>query len=111
MLAVDMHNTQNNTKIWMVSRHPGAIEWIKAQGVPVDYFVTHLTEAQYPTKDDIVIGSLPIHLVAELNAKGVRFFHIEVNIPAELRGKELTATQLKALGGSLQEYRAQMNTA
>lgn len=96
-----------SAKVWMVSRHPGAIEWVKAEGVSVDHFVSHLTSDNYPKPMDIVIGSLPIHLVAELNANNIRFFHLQVNIPSELRGQELSAEQLKALGGTLHEYQAQ----
>jgi CRISPR-associated protein Csx16 len=95
---------ENTGAVWLVSRHPGAIEWVKSQESSIDHEVTHLSVEAYPKSGDIVIGSLPVHVIAKLNEQGIRFFHIQVNIPAELRGQELTKKQLESLGGSLQEY-------
>ena len=95
---------KNTGEVWLVSRHPGAIEWIKSQESSIDHEVTHLSVESYPKSGDIVIGSLPVHIIAKLNQQGIRFFHVQVNIPSELRGQELTKEQLESLDGSLQEY-------
>lgn len=48
-----------------VSRHQGAIEWIKQQSIQVDVFVEHLNVEEIQA-DDVVIGTLPLHLAAEV---------------------------------------------
>ena len=47
------------TRTWFVSRHPGALEWIKRQRHPFDLHVTHLDPALI-APGDRVIGSLPV---------------------------------------------------
>lgn len=48
-----------------VSRHQGAIEWIKQQSIQVDVFVEHLNVEEIQA-GDVVIGTLPLHLAAEV---------------------------------------------
>lgn len=37
--------------VWFVSRHQGAIEWIKLQSIQVDAFVEHLNVDSIQAKD------------------------------------------------------------
>lgn len=88
---------------WFISRHQGAIDWAKQQGIAVDHWVTHL-DAGKIRSGDIVIGTLPVHLAAEICQKGARFFFLELNLLADQRGKELTADEMSQAGCSLAEY-------
>ncbi|MDA0129467.1 CRISPR-associated protein Csx16 [Vibrio sp. MarTm2] len=88
---------------WFVSRHPGAIQWAKAQAIPVDRFVTHL-DIQSIQKGDHVIGNLPIHLAEQICLYGARYFHLSLDLPPELRGQELSAEQLNELKAEVREY-------
>ena len=89
--------------VWFVSRHQGAIEWIQKQNVKIDQFVTHL-DAKKVQNNDIVIGTLPIHLAAEICAKGAKFYFLTVNVTKEQRGKELTYQQLMEQNCSIQPF-------
>ncbi|HHW7506434.1 TPA: CRISPR-associated protein Csx16 [Mannheimia haemolytica] len=89
--------------IWFVSRHQGAIEWIKQQAIHIDRFIEHLDVAEIQAGDTI-IGTLPIHLAAEVCAKGATFYFLSVDIEREQRGTELTLEQLNHQGCSLQQF-------
>lgn len=89
---------------WFVSRHPGALEWAARQGLQIDRFATHLDPAEVQG-GDTVIGSLPVHLAAVVCQRGGRYLNLSVTLPAELRGKELSADKLDQLGARLEQYR------
>lgn len=89
--------------IWFVSRHQGAIEWIQQQGIQIDRFESHLDVSLVQT-GDVVIGTLPIHLAAQVCEKGATFYFLSVNVSREQRGTELTAKQISEQGGCLQSY-------
>lgn len=86
-----------------VSRHPGAVEWARRQGLTVDLWVAHVDAARVGA-GDTVIGSLPLHLAAEVAARGARFLHLTLDIPAEWRGRELSADELEMAGARLEEF-------
>ncbi len=89
--------------VWFVSRHPGALDWFGSQGIAVDCVVPHLRPDQV-AEGDLVIGTLPIHLAAAVCARGARYVFLAVDLPAHLRGCELTAEQMTALGATLEEF-------
>lgn len=91
---------------WLVTRHVGATEWLRRQGYPVDHEIAHLDATRVST-GDLVIGTLPLHLAAAVCARGARFLFLAVDIPAGLRGTELSAAQLDALGARLEAYSVQ----
>ena len=76
-----------------VSRHAGAIEWMKRQPVHVDRWVSHL-QASEVNAGDTVIGVLPMHLAADICAKNARYLALEFNMPMAFRGQELTCEEL-----------------
>lgn len=88
---------------WFVSRHPGAVAWAKRQGIAVDHQLGHL-DPQQVAAGDSVIGTLPINLAAEVCARGARYYHLALKVPAEMRGTELDAEQLERLGARLEPY-------
>lgn len=75
--------------VWFVSRHPGAIEWVKLQNIQIDRFESHL-DTSLVQAGDVVIGTLPIHLAAEVCQKGAKFYFLSINVTPEQRGTELT---------------------
>lgn len=88
---------------FFISRHPGAVDWIKQQGIAIDRWESHLDLADVKAGDK-VIGTLPIPMVAALNKKGATYLHLNVAVPASLRGQELSEDTLYALGASLQSF-------
>lgn len=88
---------------WFVSRHPGAVQWAQRQNLHIDHFVPHL-DLQLIQPEDTVIGSLPVNLAAQACARGARYLHLSLELPAHLRGQELTADQLDALGAKIQAF-------
>lgn len=94
---------------WFISRHPGAVEWARRRRLPVDRYVAHL-DALAVQPGDTVIGSLPVNLAAVVCERGARYLHLSVELPAHLRGQELTADQLEELGAEVREYRVENTT-
>lgn len=88
---------------YFVSRHPGAIAWAKQQGLAVDRQVSHLEIATIQ-EGDKVIGTLPIHLAARVCEIGGRYFHLNLDLPADKRGQELSASDIQLYGASIEEY-------
>ena len=88
---------------WFVSRHPGAIEWAKRQNLAIDCWVEHLDPAQVKT-GDVVIGTLPVNLAADVCTRGARYFHLALNVPAAWRGRELTMDDLQLLAAQIVPY-------
>ncbi len=91
--------------IFFVTRHPGAVDWAERQGLHVDQIVDHL-ESDDAQPGDTVIGTLPVNLVAEINARGAQYLHLTLELPPELRGKELTAEDMRRCGARLESYSA-----
>ena len=89
--------------VYFVSRHPGARQWAEEEGLVVDAVVDHLDPAAV-VAGDTIIGSLPIHLAAEICARGCRYLHLCLVVPRELRGCELTAAEMREYGARLEEY-------
>ena len=91
---------------YFISRHPGAIAWAEQQGFQIDKCVPHF-DVSCVQPGDIILGILPIHLVAEVNTKGGRYYHLTLELSAKTRGKELTADDMRACHARLEEYTAQ----
>lgn len=88
---------------YFITRHPGARAWAERQETPIDRFVEHL-DIRDIRPGDIVMGSLPVHLAAEVCARGARYFHLTLNLPPAERGRELSAEELKGFEASLREF-------
>jgi len=91
---------------FFVSRHPGAAEWAQEQGLVVDLAVAHLDPAEVEA-GDVVVGTLPVNLAAEVCARGGRYLHLSLDLPADWRGRELSAADMRACGARLEAYRVQ----
>lgn len=92
---------------YFVTRHAGAREWASRRGIKVDQMVDHMTQDHIASLNagDVIIGVLPINLAAQVCARGGRYLHLSMEVPPSLRGKELSADEMEALGASIQEYK------
>jgi len=90
--------------VLFVTRHPGAREWAHQQGLEVDALVDHLDIDRVQPGDE-VIGSLPVNLAARICERGGRYLHLSLDLPRELRGRELTAQQMQQCNARIEEYR------
>lgn len=89
--------------VWFVSRHPGALEWMRCSGHGFDRHVAHLTP-EWIAPGDQVFGSLPINLAAEVCARGARYWHLSLRLGPLDRGRELSADELEESQASLAPY-------
>ena len=92
---------------YLVSRHAGAIEWCLQQGYKIDQILAHLNPNDIK-ENDVVIGTLPLPLAAEVQAKGARYLHLNLPLSADLRGVEISAEKMTELGASLQEFKIEL---
>ena len=99
--------------IYLITRHPGAVEWLEKELAKHPELttghldicrLTHLGSDVMLHAGDVVVGILPVNKVAELQHKKVRYFHLAIDLPEKLRGKELGAEELDQLGATLSEY-------
>lgn len=92
---------------YFITRHQGAIDWVRDNQVHFDVHLTHLLSLDKLKSGDTVIGTLPIHIIADINAIGVHYVHLSFNVPAHLRGVELSVEQLTKYNAALQAYDVQ----
>lgn len=82
----------------IVTRHAGAVEWLRRHGVEGEV----VAQADAATvAGRVVVGALPLHLAA-LAAEVVA---IDMNLPPNLRGVDLTPEQMDECGATLRRYR------
>ena len=90
---------------YFVSRHPGAVAWAQRKSIvarPVEHLDINVIQ-----RGDMVVGTLPIQLAAAVSSKGARYLHLEIDLPQEARGRNLTADEMEQFGARLQEYRVE----
>ncbi len=92
---------------YFVSRHPGTIEWAKRLALKVTHFVAHL-DADQVQAGDTVTGNLPVHLAAQLCAKGAAYWHVSMDLPVAMRGRELSADDLEQLHARVEQFNIQI---
>ena len=98
---------QGQQKIWFISRHPGAWKWFCATGNRGRWQVTHPVSHIDPvdiSTGDIVIGTLPIQLAAEICDKGAEYWHLTLALGENQRGKELSYDDMIAASASVEQY-------
>jgi CRISPR-associated protein Csx16 len=88
---------------WFVTRHRGAVEWAQRCGIDVDRWVVHFEPSDIGA-GDVVMGTLPVNLAAEVCARGARYLNLSLDLPPEARGRELTAVDLDRYGAKLEEF-------
>ncbi len=91
----------------VITRHPALVDYLQAKGlVSADIeVVAHATADMLEGKD--VIGILPLNLAAACHSVTT----IPMNLPAELRGVELSLEQVQDLAGEPQTFMVTETTA
>ncbi len=92
-------------KKYFVTRHRGAITWASQAGVKARKITMEHFDVSIVNPGDFVIGTLPVHLAAEVNARGGHYWHLSMEIPIESRGQELSADQMRQFNARLEEFR------
>jgi len=82
----------------IVTRHAGAVEWLRQRGIVGDV-ISHVTDPAQ-VRGQVVYGTLPLHLAAEARA----IYAIEMDLHPEDRGRDLTPTEMDARGAHLVWY-------
>ena len=92
-------------KTWLVTRHAGAVFWARDAGIQVaDHGIVASLDPSLVEAGDQVIGTLPINLAAEVIRRGATYCHLALELPAEARGKELGAEEMRRYGARLENY-------
>lgn len=90
----------------VVTRHPGAADWVMQQlGHEADV-APHLETGEIEPGVHYY-GVFPLHLAEAICERGSACWAITLNMPPALRGQELSALQLKELGALLVRYQVQ----
>lgn len=86
--------------IVIVTRHPALVEYLREQEIapPDCEVISHATVDAIRGRH--VVGILPLQLAAEAACVTV----VPLHMPAELRGVELTLTQVRELAGPPQAF-------
>lgn len=90
-------------KTYFIGRHPGAVEWAKAQGFGDALMVAHF-DPECVQPGDVVLGTLPVPLASEVCRRGGEYHHLTMDLPVEARGKELTAADMAGYGARLEKF-------
>ncbi|HWO99021.1 MAG TPA: CRISPR-associated protein Csx16 [Methylococcus sp.] len=88
---------------YLITRHPGTRQWAEEEGIMVDALLDHLDVEQIQP-GDVVIGTLPVHLAAEVCVRGGRYVHLTLELPFEVRGRELTPQDMRRFGARMEEF-------
>lgn len=99
---------------YLVTRHEGTRIWATAASklgrlpFTIDQVVEHLDPSRL-AKGDMVVGTVPLAVAAELEDRGVQFWALDLDLPQEDRGKELGPTRLyklyETLGARFTRYK------
>ncbi len=93
-------------KVWFISRHPGAMDWAKAKGLHWDEHLEHWESPQVGPGDR-VYGTLPVNVAAQVCSRGAEYWHLQLDLDAERRGRELSAAQLGDLRARFVRFHVQ----
>ena len=78
------------------------MEWARRRGINAE-LISHLAVEEVQ-QGDVVLGTLPVNMVADICARGASYFHLIIDLPPELRGKELSADEMARAGACLRQY-------
>ena len=87
----------------IVTRHKGAVEWLRQQGIE-GKVIAHATAEDVIGQQ--VVGVLPLYLASLTLA----ITSIDIDLPPELRGKDITPEQMDECGAKLVTYKVRRMT-
>lgn len=82
----------------LVTRHEALIEYFSNMGITFDKVITHATVEDVTGND--VYGVLPLHLASIANTVTT----VDMDLPAEMRGKELSLTDIETYFTGVSTY-------
>lgn len=82
----------------LVTRHEALVEYFKELGIKFDKVISHATEGDVRGND--VYGILPLHLASLANTVTT----VDMNLPAEMRGKELSLEDIEKYFTGMSTY-------
>lgn len=88
---------------YFVTRHPGAVEWASNNGFNAVELVAHFDPSVVNVGDKI-IGSLPVNLASDVCERGGEYHHLVLTVPADARGRELSADDLESFGATVRQF-------
>lgn len=90
--------------VFFVTRHKQAVLWAAQNGLYATDLrhIPHLDMSEVAA-GDVVFGTLPLHLAAELCGKNCRYIHLTIEHDPASRGRELTREEMDQRA-SLQEF-------
>jgi putative CRISPR-associated protein (TIGR02620 family) len=90
--------------IYIVTRHAGAIAWLRAKGFDGEV-VAHLTGNRIKP-DNIYIGVLPVPVIQQILEVGSRFWLLVLpEVTLAQRDREMTPAEMDAAGARLVEVK------
>jgi len=97
--------------VYFVSQHERIQRWARimnAKGGKLPHRIDQAVEnidPEHLQPGDVVMGTLPMHVAAALESRGIAFWALDLHVPPQDRRKELSATELAKLGATLTRYR------
>ncbi len=89
---------------YLVTRHPGAAQWLRDQlATPNAVALEHLHDIDFKPGDQ-VCGVLPLNWAARICRQGAHAWIISCEVPQSMRGRELSADELRLYGARLVRY-------
>lgn len=85
----------------LVTRHEALVEYFSNMGITFDKVITHAT-AEDVTGND-VYGVLPLHLASLANTVTT----VDMDLPAEMRGKGLSLTDIETYFTGMSTYKVE----
>ena len=85
----------------LVTRHQALVEYFKEANIKFDKVISYATEEEVRWND--VYGVLPLRLASFVNTVTT----IDIDIPAEMRGKELSLEDIKKYGVNISTYKVE----
>lgn len=91
-------------KVVAVTRHAATAEWLKTHldGNAVE--VVGDFDPETVNDGDVVVGTLPVHIVREIHVRGGEFYSLTLNHTSETRGKELSVEDIERMFGGLTRF-------
>lgn len=91
---------------FIVTSHSGTVTWMARKGIEADKVVMGDFDVAAVQPGDIVIGTLPLHLAAEVIRKGGRYWNFVLVKPEALRDKrDLAVQEIEQCQPRLEEFR------
>ena len=96
---------ENAVKTLFVSAHEGALQWFSHLNINAE-IIEHLTDERLGKlqNGDVVIGTLPFHLVAKLVNQKARYIHLSMDLPKTARDRQLSIEEMEKHHARLEEY-------